>query len=1179
MRPTHALRALVASCKRSLALSALFALTLTATTAWADVVMYRVNAGGPEIPALDTGPAWGRDQNVPFASPYVNAEATTDQIFSRSAPVGAPHSSVPSYVPLSIFDDERWDPGDPIEMQWEFPVPNGLYKVNLFMMEGYSGTQYAGARKINVKAEGVTRLADYDIYALYGGYTPAMETFNVSVTDGSVSVLLEHVADDPAIRGIEIVALNASGFMGVAPSTLTFGQRLVGTLSPPQDVTLTNIGGPGDPSLQITSISIPSGFTHNLSPQSLAPGESRTFQVRFAPNTTGLISGSMSVTHDGSGGPVQIQLSGTGATSFPVGFGKSALAGGQRTNPTSLQFGPDGRLYVALREGRIWAHTVARTSANHYAVTASEAIDAINAIPNHNDDGSLAPSVTNRIITGILLRGTPTNPVIWVTSSDPRMAVANDTGLDTNSGILSRLDWNGSSWVRTDVVRGLPRSEDDHMTNGMALDTLTNVMYIGQGGSTNMGAPSLNFSMLPEYALTGAILSVDLAAIGNTTYDIPTLDDEDRAGTSDFNDPFGGNDGKNQARIVPGGPVQVHSPGWRNPYDVLIHTNGHLYSIDNGPNAGWGGSPIGAGFGTSCTNDGNENDSFTYQDNMHMIPGPGYYAGSPNPTRASTSNTFNVTNPQSPVPASDPRQCEYLVPGFDGSIARWWASTNGIVEYRASNFGNGLKGAVLAASFDNSIHRIDLDAEGDSATASTVLFSNVDVTPLDVTAQADDQVFRGTVWTCDYVTGQIYVFEPSDYEGGGTVCNGTDSPLLDEDGDGFSNADEIDNSTNPCSAGDQPADFDGDLLSDLNDPDDDNDGLLDVSDAFARDAANGATTTLPIVYTWDGGNPGNGLFGLGFTGLMTNGTTDYLTQFDPVQMTPGGAAGKLTVDQITAGDALGTRNDQQYAFQFGLASDSTTAPFTAHTRLSKPFFSGAPADSMSEGLFVGSGTMDDYLSVAFGVRGGQTVILATHEVGGVATTTQYAAPITGATNWVDLFLDVNPAANTVQPRFQVEGGAPSSAGPALALVPGSALERAVRSTPSLAVGIVATSRGATPFVATWDHLHVTTSATTGVESGPASVLRTQLLPSAPHPARGGTSVRFSLASAGRVNVSLYGVDGRMVRQIADGGYGAGLHSIAWNGRDERGGRVAPGVYFLRMQTLGHQETARLVVVE
>ena len=75
---------------------------------------------------------------------------------------------------------------------------------------------------------------------------------------------------------------------------------------------------------------------------------------------------------------------------------------------------------------------------------------------------------------------------------------------------------------------------------------------------------------MPEYALSAAILEIDLAAIGNTTYDLPTLDDEDRAGNPDANDPFGGNDGKNQAKIVPGGPVQVYAPGFRNAYDLVI---------------------------------------------------------------------------------------------------------------------------------------------------------------------------------------------------------------------------------------------------------------------------------------------------------------------------------------------------------------------------------------------------------------------------------------------------------------------------------------------------------------------------------------------------------------------------------------------------------------------------------
>ena len=62
---------------------------------------------------------------------------------------------------------------------------------------------------------------------------------------------------------------------------------------------------------------------------------------------------------------------------------------------------------------------------------------------------------------------------MYVTSSDPRQGddvTGRHLPLDTNSGIVSELTRQGQGWVRTDLVRGLPRSEHDHATNGLALD-------------------------------------------------------------------------------------------------------------------------------------------------------------------------------------------------------------------------------------------------------------------------------------------------------------------------------------------------------------------------------------------------------------------------------------------------------------------------------------------------------------------------------------------------------------------------------------------------------------------------------------------------------------------------------------------------------------------------------------
>jgi len=461
------------------------------------------------------------------------------------------------------------------------------------------------------------------------------------------------------------------------------------------------------------------------------------------------------------------------AHSQTITFTPSNLAGESVNKPTALQFGPDGRLYVAQQDGKIFAYTVVRNAPNNYSITATETITLIQQIPNHNDDGSLIASVNTRQVTGILVVGTAANPVLYVTSSDPRIGggfngIGNDKNLDTNSGVVSRLTKNGGNWTKTDLVRGLPRSEENHSTNGMQLDAVNNILYVCQGGNTNMGAPSNNFVFLPEYAYAATILKVDLNVIGNSTYDLPTLDDEDRAnvnptpGFTDNNDPFGGNSGKNQAKLDPTGPVQIYSTGWRNQYDLVITQNGRMYSFDNGPNTGWGGAT------PDCSNTPVDPGSF-YCDVLHFVPGQGYYAGHPNPTRANRNNTFNPTNPQTPIPAGmeNPQECQYIPAGQEAyALTTICSSTNGMCEYKASNFSSALKGDLLAAAFNGKIYRFKLNAAGDAIVSGgqTTFASNFGSTPLDVTAQADNEIFPGTVWSVTYGASDITVFEPSDYQ-------------------------------------------------------------------------------------------------------------------------------------------------------------------------------------------------------------------------------------------------------------------------------------------------------------------------------------------------------------------------------------------------------------------------------
>ncbi len=58
----------------------------------------------------------------------------------------------------------------------------------------------------------------------------------------------------------------------------------------------------------------------------------------------------------------------------------------------------------------------------------------------------------------------------------------------------------------------------------------------------------------------------------------------------------------------------------------------------------------------------------------------------------------------------------------------------------------------------------------------------------------------------------------------------------------------------------------------------------------------------------------------------------------------------------------------------------------------------------------------------------------------------------------------------------------------------------------------------------------------------------------------------------------YDMRGRLVRTIARGNYAAGFQSAEWNGTDERGRRVASGIYFLKSVSGGHEKSMKITVV-
>jgi hypothetical protein len=89
-------------------------------------------------------------------------------------------------------------------------------------------------------------------------------------------------------------------------------------------------------------------------------------------------------------------------------------------------------------------------------------------------------------------------------------------------------------------------------------------------------------------------------------------------------------------------------------------------------------------------------------------------------------------------------------------------------------------------------------------------------------------------------------------------------------------------------------------------------------------------------------------------------------------------------------------------------------------------------------------------------------------------------------------------------------------------------------------------------------------------AGAGAGLSTALMPAMPNPFHGATALGISLAEAGPVEVAVYSVDGRRVKTLFKGNREAGAFRIAWDGTDERGNRMQPGVFFARLVTASGQ---------
>jgi len=101
----------------------------------------------------------------------------------------------------------------------------------------------------------------------------------------------------------------------------------------------------------------------------------------------------------------------------------------------------------------------------------------------------------------------------------------------------------------------------------------------------------------------------------------------------------------------------------------------------------------------------------------------------------------------------------------------------------------------------------------------------------------------------------------------------------------------------------------------------------------------------------------------------------------------------------------------------------------------------------------------------------------------------------------------------------------------------------------------------------------------GVRDERAPAAATRFGAVAPNPTADGATASYYLAGAGHVELAIHDAAGRRVRSLVKGPRSAGWHDARWDGTDDRGRRVASGIYFYRLKAQSATLAKKIVVLK
>lgn len=83
----------------------------------------------------------------------------------------------------------------------------------------------------------------------------------------------------------------------------------------------------------------------------------------------------------------------------------------------------------------------------------------------------------------------------------------------------------------------------------------------------------------------------------------------------------------------------------------------------------------------------------------------------------------------------------------------------------------------------------------------------------------------------------------------------------------------------------------------------------------------------------------------------------------------------------------------------------------------------------------------------------------------------------------------------------------------------------------------------------------------------------------PNPFNPSTTIAYTISNHSHVRLTVFNILGQQVQMLVDEDKAAGMQSVVWNGRDDKGRRVSSGVYLCRLESDFRTETLKMIVLK